>query len=241
MSLRLSNLSILMFTATLSASWSLSAAHALTSPYKSTVEGLSYGNTHEIAPRVFRGSEPGHKVQELVDFGITDVLIFKRDARGEVARQIQALRDAGFKARQIHHLPMPWKDIDDEVSVCEHIVDGLALIHKVSASPRRQLYFHCTVGEDRTGLLAALIRQLAQGWTAEQAFQDEMCRHGYEAGNPRKPSFVVQAIRDHLTPIYAKLQILIGRGELNWGNLDRNLCSQLPDMHVSRARLPLCR
>lgn len=239
--MRQANVLTLILASLLGWSWTTSVALALTSPYKSTVPGLSYGNTHEVAPRVFRGSEPGQKVQELVDFGITDILIFKRDARGEVARQIQALRAAGFKARQIHHLPMPWKDIDDEVSVCEHIIDGLTLIQKVSTSSRRQLYFHCTVGEDRTGLLAALTRQLSQGWTAEQAFQDEMCRHGYEAGNPRKPRFVVQAIRDHLTPIYAKLQLLIERGDLSWQNLDRELCAELPEMHVSPTRLPVCR
>lgn len=51
-------------------------------------------------------------------------------------------------------------------------------------------------------MLAGLYRVLFDNYSAEQAFQDEMCAHGYSSGNPNKPYNVVSGIRKELTPLY---------------------------------------
>ncbi|AFY02786.1 phosphatase domain-containing putative toxin [Bdellovibrio bacteriovorus] len=213
-----------------------SPAWSLQSAFGGTIEGLSIPNSHEVysdasGARVVRGMEPRNKAQihELLDSGIEEVLIFKTDTKGEVAKEITQLQNAGLSAAAITHVPFPWKDLHDYKAACRMTIEALKTIER-SVKAGRSIYFHCTVGEDRTGYLAGLWGLWTGEFeTAAQAFKTEMCARGYEAGNPRKPyKEVVAKIRETLTPTYLKMATVLTEARARGQNLHGSLCNQEP-------------
>lgn len=219
---------------------SFNASARFDSPFPSTVEGLDIPNSHLIAEgpgRVLRGMAPdtAERVNSLINYGVTDVLIFKNEIKNEVSKEISDLENAGINRENIQFIPFRWKDIGSFQEACEQTIDGLEILIDVLSSENRTVYFHCTVGEDRTGVLAGLFRMLNDGWDEEKAFQEEMCENGYEAGNPQKPyAKVVKEIEEELTPFYLKMASLIKSGMISAQSLDKNICSSEPEISDSR-------
>ena len=85
------------------------------------------------------------------------VLIFKNATTGghDVDDEIATLRERGLPAGQVAHIPFKWKDIGPFKEPCAQVVDALKFIDTNLAAGKKTL-FHCTVGEDRTGFLAAM-------------------------------------------------------------------------------------
>jgi hypothetical protein len=112
-------------------------------------------------------------------------------------------------------IPFKWKDIGPFKTPCEQTVEALDFI-KTRLAEHKKTYFHCTVGEDRTGTLAALERlSVEPNLTPEEAWDQEMCERGYGSGNPLKPAVVTKALEDSLKPLYRKLSWLVKKGRLN--------------------------
>ena len=238
-----------------------------TSPFKSTVTGLSVPNSHDISKnrdlKIVRGQRPyvdGKKkfvssdswsklttesktyLDELFTGrtglqAFTDILIFKNGGTEEIAGQRQAMEkmesETG-KSINVKRIHFPWKDIKDYVKVCEDTVEALQLMKEVEESKDRRLFFHCTVGEDRTGHLSGLWRILVHNWSRKKAFYREMCKRGYARGNPNKPRKVYSAIRKSLTPLYVKMAHMIGDKELTYDNLDKKACASLKGFDPSK-------
>lgn len=172
---------------------------------------------------IFRGSQPGRKVSELSELNITDVIIFKNDTKGEVPKELADLEELGING---HHIPFHWKDIPSLQMACEQVIEALSIIKKVKLNGG-SVFFHCTVGEDRTGLLAGLYRMLEESLDQETAFNEEMCLRGYSDGNPNKPGNVTGAIEKGLTPLFLEMSRLIESGELSMRKLDKKVCKKL--------------
>ena len=210
----------------------------LHSPFKSTVSGnmnISIPNAHVLeqsatAGIVLRGEQPGDHILELAAAGITDVLIFKKQTQAEVDQELailtgQVALDGGskkmsFPAERVHIVPFPWKNFPDQQVACQQSLQALRVLRDIHNQPGRSVYFHCTVGEDRTGYLAGLYRILFDGWTAQQAWINEMCKWGYGSGDPRKPDTVNQAINRELTPIFLRMLELLESQKLSLLSLD---------------------
>lgn len=190
----------------------LAHASAASSPFPSSVPGISIGNTQALDAqgRVLRGSEPGAKVAELARAGVTDVLIFKNEIKDEVTTELLALKAAGIRG---HHIPFLWREIQPE-EACVHVAQALTLLDTIHRRGGK-VFFHCTVGEDRTGLLAGMWRIVEQRMSEDGAFQNEMCAHGYADGNQFKPVKVVNDINTNLTPLFHALAGKVALGE--WG------------------------
>ena len=152
-------------------------------------------------------------------------LIFKIDTNGDVAKEINRLLEMGVAQKDILQLNFPWKDITDYQSVCEMTVDALNMI-KISEEQNQKIYFHRTVGEDRTGLLAGLYKiYRGDNETRHESGENEMCDKGYEAGNPKKIYTVVKQVRESLTPAFLGMADLI---EKNRGKvLKKEMCGSL--------------
>jgi hypothetical protein len=193
-------------------------------------------NVHVVAAGdgvVYRGAAPVGKEDQLTEkLGITDVIIFKNETKNEVQTEIQNLMELGISENQIHHFDFRWKDIESEQAQCEMIVEAMQIMKEVYEDPERSVFFHCTVGEDRTGMLAGLFKMVLEGKEADEVFQKEMCEKGYEAGNPNKPKKVVKTIREELTPTFVKMAAMIGSGKLNYDKLDVRVCKSLSRMKV---------
>lgn len=111
-------------------------------------------------------------------------------------------------------IPFPYRDIQssDFQERCEQIIEGVQFL-QTGAEEGLPTWLHCTVGEDRTGLLAAFYKVLAEEKESLLAFQEDMCEYGYGDGNPQKPDFIVKAVEESLTPLYMEMVRLAKLGE----------------------------
>lgn len=189
----------------------------------STIAGLHYGNAHFVAAdqgKAFRGSEPKADVQDLKKFRITNVLIIKKDVSGEVKKETDALDAVGIK---YHKIPIEWDSVN-LTTTCEQFIEALQYVRQNLETPGRRLYFHCTAGEDRTGVLAGLTRLLQGDGNMQEIFRDEMCRNGFADGMG-KVAPVSNKIYAALLPVYQHLASAISNHRLTWSTLNKNICS----------------
>ena len=209
----------------------LPAAAFAGSNLPSSLPGVTIGNAHLVLRgqgTVLRGSAPNGKVAELRRLGVTEVGIFKNATGTEVQREVAELRAAGYPARSIKHIPFVWKDVPSCKVACGQIVDALSILDRVYHTPRASVFFHCTAGEDRTGLLSGLLKLLESRSALSTIFRKELCGRGYETGNPSKPGMVVGTIRRELTPLFLKMVNLIKSGKLESGALSKTACNRDP-------------
>ncbi len=185
---------------------------------------------------------PAKRYGELKELGITDVLIFKRQVKDENTVELAALeKDLGIRPREgtdkagVREIPFNWKEFPDFETPCRQLVGGLKILKEVSEQKNRKIYFHCTVGEDRTGALSGLFLLLQEPKASvKKVFREEMCKRGYSRGNPHKPDFVVQTVDQAVTPVFTKLAYLIQSGRISWDNIDADACAEtitIPAQH----------
>lgn len=202
----------------------------LQSNIPSDVSGLTIPNSHYVSVdkgTVVRGMHPLGRAKELKKFGVTDVLIFKSETRDEVRRERAELKSIGYHDDRIVEIPFSWNELPPFSESCRQTLQALKLLTEVTATEGRTLFFHCTVGEDRTGYLAGLFRILRDGWKPEHTFRKEMCENGYAAGDPA-PDKASNGVNDKialgLTPLYFKMAALIEEKKLTAENLDPAVC-----------------
>lgn len=204
----------------------LSTVHAgMVSNMPSTFTDIQLPNAHLVTKNVIRGMAPRNSadLDELIGVGVTDFLIFKIDTNGDVAHEIELLQEKGINEKNITHLDFPWKDITDFKPICEMTIDALKKIEQAEKN-NRKIFFHCTVGEDRTGYLAGLYKIYRQNLKTEEVFENELCDKGYEAGNPKKGMNVVVKIRESLTPAFLTMTEIIKTAKKNNVVLSKKFC-----------------
>lgn len=209
---------------------SLQAFAGLVSPFPPSVPGTTIPNTHAVDPEglILRGMEPREKLAEFLELQVQQVLIFKKESRKEVRQQIEGLLALGYRPEAIHHIPFLWKDYPSMTEACEQTMRALQIMHQAVLNDQR-LFIHCTVGEDRTGHLAALYRLMTEGLAPEEAFEQEMCAHGYARANPNKPGFVVGKLNQGLSVLFFEMAEAISQEPLAPEELFRKadqLCSR---------------
>ncbi len=79
--------------------------------------------------------------------------------------------------------------------------DIAKILSVLQDSARRPLFIHCHMGRDRTGLISALYRVKAQGWSPEKALA-EWESLGFEKEHfPKMYNFFVQETKSQLAPL----------------------------------------
>ncbi|HEY4057835.1 MAG TPA: hypothetical protein VGM39_14575 [Kofleriaceae bacterium] len=211
----------------------------LVSPFASDVEGLNIPNAHEVdndllhsGAWLLRGMKPFRDADftDLENLNVDSVLIFKKATSAhEIADETAALADIGVTTENVVNIPFGWKDFANFKDPCVQTVQALKQLVAWQHAGKKT-YFHCTVGEDRTGYLAGLYRLLVQsGWTERDVFDSELCEHGYSSGNPVKPlAAVAKEVDSDLTPIFLKMAYKISKGELTVDSLDESVCNSDP-------------
>jgi hypothetical protein len=169
---------------------------------------------------------------ELRSADIARVVIFKNATGNDgIAPELAAW---ALPADDVLHVPFRWTGLESFQISCQQTVDALRFI-RASSEAGKKVFFHCTVGEDRTGYLAALYAVLFEGADERSAFDLDMCEHGYASGNPQKPGFVVGKLQAELTPLYRSMTYLVHQGLLT-ADLDPAACAaepQVPDELMS--------
>ncbi len=184
--------------------------------------------------KIFRGRAPKpNEINQLTSSGINSVLIFKNQTKTEVDDEISQLVAAGIDAKKIYHVPFKWKDFDSEKIACEQVIDALKILVAAENSPDDKILFHCTVGEDRTGLLAGLMTQLLTTDNINEVYLNQMCRKGYAGGNKMKPIAVQKTVEQYLTPLFLKISEKIQNGEIGMTSLNKKACLNLSTESVS--------
>lgn len=175
---------------------------------------------------LYRSSEPLGKAQVLKKMKIAEVLIFKNSTKkNEVEQEIEELQEVGYTSEQIHHIPMEWKKIDIK-KACVRTIQALQILVRAEQS-RRSTLVHCTLGEDRTGMVSGLVSMLFSKSTVRETFENELCANGYSDGNPDKSAYVVFEIERGLSRLFFALGKKIEKGELTVDRLDANICDDL--------------
>jgi protein tyrosine/serine phosphatase len=193
---------------------SLTIFAELESPFVGTIEGLSIPNSHYVIDElIIRGQTPRNKDEylELLDLGVKNVLIFKKETKNEVQTEIKTLNSLGIKNL---HISFPWKDILEFTPVCMEVKKALIWLEAKKDAGEKS-FFHCTVGEDRTGLLAGLILYNNNSSNVKNIFEEELCQKGYEAGDPNKASNISKLVRENLTPVFLKMAYLNKMAKFN--------------------------
>lgn len=204
-------------------------------PKPSAVEGLPIANSYYVEKNkkggaIIRGSAPlNHINLELMKkFGISEVIIFKNDKAGEVKSEIGGLSELGFKADKVTHIDFDWKDNQNFSSGCKKIIQGIDLL-KLALKNNKKIFFHCTTGEDRTGVLAtSYLLSVSKNADIKTLFKDEMCAKGYEAGDADKDKEVVQRIREGLTKTFLKTAYRIKEAKTAKHAVNEDLCTKDP-------------
>ena len=122
-------------------------------------------NLHRITPDLYRGAQPTVEgFRELKRMGIKTVVnlrSFNSDRR--------AIAAAGGGLRYFHIHSKAWHaEEEDLVAFLEIVGDPVNL----------PVFVHCQHGADRTGLMSAVYRVVAEGWSAGDALR-EMTEGGY--------------------------------------------------------------
>ncbi len=143
----------------------VTAAHSERSPgQKRQVEGIpNFGQVDSI---LFRGGQPNDEgFAALAHMGVKIVV----DARGNQADEQRKLEALGMQYVAIPwHCPWP----RDEV-----FAQFLSLLQ---TNPGKKVFVHCSLGEDRTGMMVAAYRMAVEGWSTDEAMK-EMRAYGFSS------------------------------------------------------------
>lgn len=211
----------------------------LSSPFDSSVAGVTVPNSHWVddAQSLLRGMEPrtAEQFDELRAAGFEKVLIFKNNTGSDdVGKETTAW---ALPDGDVLNVPFRWTGLGGFQLPCEQSIEALRFIRD-GRQAGQKVFFHCTVGEDRTGYLAALYALLFEGTDARAAFEDDMCEHGYGSGNPQKPAYVVAKLAQELSPLYRSMAYLVSEGALRT-DLDPAVCATAPSVPADFMSEPL--
>ncbi|HYU47149.1 MAG TPA: dual specificity protein phosphatase family protein [Terriglobales bacterium] len=142
------------------------ASHsARTIGQKRKIKGV--GNFGEVTPTLFRGAQPSHEgFEALAKMGI-DIVV---DARGD--RTDGEGKEVGRLGMQYVAIPWHCPFPNDDVHV--------RFLKLLQENPKKRVFVHCRLGDDRTGMMIAAYRMAAQGWTADEAM-NEMQQFGFSS------------------------------------------------------------
>ena len=155
-------------------------------------DGNGIPNFAEIQPGLTRGGQPSEEgIRFLRDHGYRTVVSFRSDSpdRDDVIRS-----GMDYVEIPLHAGIFGAKDPTEE-----QVRQFLAV---VTDPARRPVFIHCLRGKDRTGIMSAIYRIEACGWTADDAIEEMRAFgfHGYYRGFVR----FVRAYAPHASLKYAE-------------------------------------
>lgn len=116
----------------------------------------------KIAPGIYRGGQPDETGFLYLKSRGFKTVVSLREHHGEK----KAVEDAGMESIQI--------PLDADLTGSTPPTDAqIRVFFDAILDPSKQpVFFHCAVGKDRTGTMAALYRMEVDGWNADEALEE---------------------------------------------------------------------
>lgn len=126
------------------------------------------GNFSQVTPNLYRGGRPDAPgIGVLQQMGVKTIIDLENDDQAVAQEQTWAHNDG----LNFIHEPMNGLETPKDAEVDD-------ILAKIGDPTLQPIYVHCMQGHDRTGLIVALYRVTAQGWTPKDA-HDEMMALGF--------------------------------------------------------------
>jgi tyrosine-protein phosphatase SIW14 len=123
-------------------------------------------NFAEVSPKLFRGGQPGADgLKALKKMGI-DIIVDMRGSKS--SHEQRAVKELGME-----YVAIPWH--------CPFPADPIfaRFLKLIQDNPKKKIFVHCRLGDDRTGMAIAAYRMADEGWSAEEALK-EMRAFGFK-------------------------------------------------------------
>ena len=118
-------------------------------------------NFGKVTPFLYRGAQPSRQgFQGLAAMGI-DIVVDARLSHKSSEKKI-------VNAAGMQYVSIPWHCMFPKDKA---IAKFLAVVRE---NPKKKIFVHCRLGDDRTGMMVASYRMAVDNWTAEQAWTEMM-------------------------------------------------------------------
>lgn len=121
-------------------------------------------NFGEVTPHLYRGAQPSPQgFQALAAMGI-DIVVDARLSQKNSEKKI-------VTAAGMQYISIPWHCMFPKDKA---MAQFLAVLRD---NPKKKIFVHCRLGDDRTGMMVAAYRMAVDNWTPEEAL-NEMLQFG---------------------------------------------------------------
>jgi protein tyrosine/serine phosphatase len=145
-----------------------------------TRSNIRIDNFGQVSPSYFRGAQPqGRDYADLAALGVKTVLDLTSDD-GQADEKAMVER-AGMSYVRI---PMTTHESPSTAKLAQ-------FLSTVDDAARQPVYVHCVGGRHRTGVMTAIYRMTAEGWSADRAFAEmKQYKFGADFLHPEFKQFV---------------------------------------------------
>jgi protein tyrosine phosphatase (PTP) superfamily phosphohydrolase (DUF442 family) len=118
-------------------------------------------NFGEVTPYLYRGAQPSLQgFRGLANMGI-DIVVDARLSHKSSEKKV-------VTAAGMQFVSIPWHCMFPKDKA---MAQFLAVLRE---NPKKKIFVHCRLGDDRTGMMVAAYRMAVDNWTAEEAFAEMM-------------------------------------------------------------------
>jgi protein tyrosine phosphatase (PTP) superfamily phosphohydrolase (DUF442 family) len=143
-------------------------AHPSDGRTAATVATIGIDNFGQVNANYYRGAQPqGRDYADLAALGVKTIIDLTKDGEAAEPTLVQAAGMRFFRIPMTTH----------ETPAAEKLEQFLRIVNDPVNQP---VYVHCQGGRHRTGVMTAVYRMTADGWTPDQAFA-EMKRYKFGA------------------------------------------------------------
>lgn len=145
-----------------------------------TRSNIRIDNFGQVSPSYFRGAQPqGRDYADLATLGVKTVIdLTSEDGQADEKAMVER---AGMSYVRI---PMTTHESPSTVKLAQ-------FLSTVDDAARQPVYVHCVGGRHRTGVMTAIYRMTAEGWSADRAFAEmKQYKFGADFLHPEFKQFV---------------------------------------------------